>query len=79
MPKLGGVAATRCIRQLPGCQTVPILAVTGNACTEDRNQGLEAGMNDFITKPVQPELLFSTLLQWLDAPAAPTGAGTTGA
>jgi len=70
MPTLGGVEATRRIRQLAGCQHVPILAVTGNAFTEDRLQCLEAGMNDFITKPVQPDLLFSTLLKWLDNPGA---------
>lgn len=76
MPTLGGVAATRRIRQLAGCQRVPILAVTGNAFIEDRLQCLEAGMNDFITKPVQPELLFSTLLKWLDTAAAHAGADT---
>jgi CheY-like chemotaxis protein len=70
MPNLSGVAATQRIRQLAGCQTVPILAVTGNAFTEDRHQCLDAGMNDFITKPVQPELLFSTLLKWLDQAGA---------
>jgi PAS domain S-box-containing protein len=73
MPKLGGVAATQRIRQLADHQTAPILAVTGNALTEDRIQCLAAGMNEFITKPVQPELLFSTLLKWLDAAAAPAG------
>jgi CheY-like chemotaxis protein len=65
MPVMGGVEATGIIRQLPQYQAVPILAMTANAFDEDRQACLAAGMNDFISKPVEPEKLFGMLLKWL--------------
>ena len=65
MPKLDGLQATRQIRALPRAATVPILAMTANAFVDDKQRCLTAGMNDFVTKPYDPDALFVTLLKWL--------------
>jgi len=65
MPVLDGLAATRAIRQIPGRQSWPIIAMSGNTQGSDRLPCLDAGMNDFLDKPVEPERLYDVLRAWV--------------
>jgi CheY-like chemotaxis protein len=68
MPKVDGLEATRRIRAA-GREALPIIAMTANAFGEDRSACIVAGMNDHVTKPVDPERLYSVVLQWLPKPS----------
>jgi CheY-like chemotaxis protein len=69
MPRLDGPDATRALRQLPQARGLPVVALTANAFAQDRARCLEAGMDDFIAKPVDPDQLFATVALWLKARA----------
>jgi len=71
MPNLDGLEATRKIREQPQYAVIPILAMTANAFSEDKQRCFAAGMNDFISKPVRPDELFGILLKWLSATQNP--------
>jgi PAS domain S-box-containing protein len=68
MPHMNGIDATRAIRTLPGYARTPILAMTANAFREDRQNCLDAGMNEHLGKPVLPAVLYEALLKWLARP-----------
>ena len=65
MPEMDGVTATREIRRLVSRSAVPIVAMTANVMQEDRQRCFDAGMNDFVTKPIDPEQLLAVLLKWI--------------
>lgn len=65
MPVMGGLEATEIIRMQQERATLPIIAMTANTFADDRQACLNAGMNDFVAKPVDPDDLYSTLLKWL--------------
>jgi CheY-like chemotaxis protein len=66
MPVMDGYTATRNIREDGRFQKLPVLAMTANATVEDRHKAEEAGMNDHIAKPIDPQVLFAALLQWIE-------------
>ena len=72
MPGMDGLEATRQIRATPGpCQNIPIVALTANAMLSDQNACQAAGMNDFLSKPFNREILASCLERWI-APVSQT-------
>jgi signal transduction histidine kinase/DNA-binding response OmpR family regulator len=65
MPVMDGIAATKAIRRNPQFKTLPILAMTANVMAADREKCIEAGMNDHVSKPIDPDELFAALLRWI--------------
>ncbi|MBM7062841.1 transporter substrate-binding domain-containing protein [Pseudomonas sp. UL073] len=70
MPVMDGLTATRLLRSEARFANLPVLAMTANARPEERERCLEAGMNDHLSKPIEPPALWRSLRQWLDGAAA---------
>jgi len=71
MPVLDGLETTRLLRRNPKWEEAPIIAMTAHAMSGDRERCLEAGMSAYISKPVQPANLVSTVERYLEATASP--------
>ncbi len=67
MPVMDGLSAIRALRAEPGLGEVPVIAMTAQAMAGDRERSLAAGMNDHITKPIDPAHLYVVLAQWIGA------------
>ena len=65
MPEMDGYEATRIIRGNTCIKQPPIIAMTANAMAGDREKCLEAGMDDHVPKPIEPDVLFETLVKWI--------------
>ena len=65
MPVMDGVTATKAIRSNPQLSNLPIIAMTANVMAADREKCIEAGMNDHVAKPIDPDELFTVLLRWI--------------
>ncbi|MDY6991189.1 MAG: response regulator [Pseudomonadota bacterium] len=65
MPEMDGLEATRQIRELPGPEhQIPIIALTANAIKTEQQRCLQAGMNDYLTKPIEKKHLLATIVRW---------------
>ncbi len=64
MPKMDGLTATKKIRQIPEYANIPIIAMTANVMTEDYERSVQAGMNDHLSKPVDPKKLFALIQKY---------------
>ena len=73
MPVMDGYLATKKIRQIPGkAAKVPIIALTADAMSGIKNIALEAGMNGYITKPIDPNEVFKILIEWIPVKQMPS-------
>ena len=64
MPVMDGLAAAEAIRSMSEYKNLPIIAMTAHAMVGDRETSLKSGMNDHITKPIDPGLLYDALMRW---------------
>ncbi|OIO75262.1 MAG: hypothetical protein AUJ57_00455 [Zetaproteobacteria bacterium CG1_02_53_45] len=77
MPEMGGLEATGIVRNKFGMKSLPIIAMTASAMSGDREACVAAGMNDYISKPVDAELLFAILQKWISGSPHSASTGMT--
>jgi signal transduction histidine kinase len=65
MPVMDGIAATVELRRLQANRSLPVIALTANVMVQDRQKCLDAGMNDFLAKPIEPQEMWDILLKWI--------------
>jgi CheY-like chemotaxis protein len=65
MPVMDGLQATQLLRRLPQGAGLPVVAMTASALARDRQACLDAGMNEHLTKPIDPDELHQVLLRWI--------------
>jgi CheY-like chemotaxis protein len=75
MPEMDGYTATKLIRAQPRLNGLPIIAMTAHALVEERQRCLDVGMNDHVTKPIDPDVLLATLLRWAKPHRLPATGG----
>ncbi|MFZ2959459.1 MAG: response regulator [Candidatus Ozemobacteraceae bacterium] len=68
MPVMGGLETAKKIRNREDGKDIPIIAMTAEAFAQDKKKAIEAGMNDHIAKPIDPDTLFSTIRAWVRSP-----------
>jgi CheY-like chemotaxis protein len=76
LPGMDGVSATRILKSNPATAGIPVLAITAHALTEDRKRALEAGVDAYLTKPIEPREVVAEVMRWTGgAPGAGQGSG----
>ena len=65
MPVMDGITATAHIRRMQGHRNLPVIALSANVLAQDRDKCLAAGMNDFLSKPIEPQEMRDILLKWI--------------
>src|SRR5205085_3049742 len=77
MPVMDGVTATHRIRAVRHLDAMPVVAMTANAMEHDRRKCLDAGMNDFLVKPIDPADMWNLLLRWVRPRSVPAANAST--
>ncbi|MDH4100873.1 MAG: response regulator [Nitrospirota bacterium] len=78
MPEMDGYEATGMIQSVEGLRDLPIIAVTAHALADEREKCLAAGMNDHISKPIEPERIEEVLARWLSSSTRKSGRDISG-
>ena len=73
LPEMNGLDAARRIRQNPQCESIPIIAMTARVLPKAREQCLQSGCNDYISKPFSPKQLLSRIQKLLQKPTTAIG------